>query len=66
MIFTLMMATAVAAAPAASPTPGLPITGVSAGQKMPAGVTHIEAPPLRAFRIQATPTATPSPTPRTK
>lgn len=63
MLVTMMMAAAIAATPAAAPGQGLNITGVSAGHTMPAGVTHIEAPPMRSYRILTTPTPTASTTP---
>ncbi|MBO9540408.1 hypothetical protein J7643_07430 [bacterium] len=58
----------VANAPEAQQSPGLPIKGVTVDKKMPQGVTHIEAPPLRGYKIQLAPTppATPSPTPEPK
>ncbi|HEY9898267.1 MAG TPA: hypothetical protein V6D00_03715 [Pantanalinema sp.] len=53
-----------AAAPEPQQSPGLPIKGVTVDNQMPHGVTHIEAPPFRAYRTQQlAPTATPSFTP---
>lgn len=70
-IATVLVATSpdgfvVSAAPDAQQSPGLPIKGVTVDKKMPQGVTHIEAPPFRGYRIQLAPTATPSPTPEPK
>ncbi|HEY9855188.1 MAG TPA: hypothetical protein V6D05_05575 [Stenomitos sp.] len=64
----VIASTLVAAAPAMaaepSPNPGLPIRGVTVERnRMPEGVTHIEAPPLRSYKIQAVPAPTPSPSP---
>lgn len=70
-IATVLVATTpegfvLSAAPDAQQSPGLPIKGVTVDKKMPQGVTHIEAPPFRAYKIQQlapTAPATPSPTP---
>lgn len=66
-IATTLVAAAPAMAAEPTPNPGLPIRGVTVDRnKMPAGVTHIEAPPLRGYRIQGAPPATPSATPQPK
>lgn len=66
-IATTLVAAAPAMAADPTPNPGLPIRGVTVDRnKMPEGVTHIEAPPLRGYRIQSVPPATPSATPLPK
>lgn len=70
-IATVLVATApdpvqLAEAPEPQQSPGLPIKGVTVDKQMPRGVTHIEAPPFRAYRVQQlapSKQATPSPTP---
>ena len=64
-IATLLVAEAPAMAAEPTPNPGLPIRGVTVDRnRMPDGVTHIEAPPLRSYKVQAAPTPSPSPTPK--
>lgn len=65
MLTALALASMVASQPPADSDSGLPIRGVTVNQSMPRGVTHIEAPPFRAYRMQ-TPGATGSPTPAPK
>lgn len=65
-IATTLVAAAPAMAAEPTPKPGLPIRGVTVDRNMPAGVTHIEAPPLRSYKTQAAPAPTPSPTPQPK
>lgn len=63
-IATTLVAAAPAVAAEPSPEPGLPIRGVTVDRnRMPEGVTHIEAPPLRSYKLQAVPAPTPSPSP---
>lgn len=66
-IATTLIAAGPAMAAEPTPQPGLPIRGVTVDRnKMPDGVTHIEAPPLRSYKVQAAPAPTPSPTPTPK
>ena len=46
MVLALMILSAIGTARIPVHTQGLPITGVSVGRRMPAGVTHIETPPF--------------------